>query len=420
MFDPHTIRLDFPILSQTIHENIPLVYLDSAATTQKPQVVIDAISEYYKHDTANVHRGVHVLSDRSTQVWEESRATISAFFGASPEELIITRNTTEATNGVAYGWGDRVLKAGDVIISTVMEHHANLVVWQELCKRTGATLKVVGLKDAAALDLGEFEKLLQQENVKLVAFGHVSNTLGTVNPVNTIVKLVKKHAPEARILLDAAQSAPHMPVDFHALKVDFLVWSGHKMLAPMGIGGLLVKKSLLESGEMRPWLFGGGMISEVATDSATYSDDLSDLFTAGTPDVASARGLAVACEYLQTLGMKEVMEHDFSLVEYAYDQLSQIPGLTVIGLKPGRNEEGLPNRLGSVAFVHEEVHAHDLAQILDSQGVAVRSGHHCTMPLHRACGWQATTRASFNVYSTKEDVDALVHAFEKVAQIFGK
>lgn len=420
MLDSKTIIKDFPILSQKIYKDKQLVYLDSGATSQKPIQVIEAISNYYLHDTANVHRGVHTLSDRSTQIFEDSRKIVAEFLGAENDELILTRNTTEAINGIAYGWGDHNLKQDDVVVSTEMEHHANLVVWQELCKRTGATLKVVGLKDESTLDLAEFEDILKQNSVKLVAFTHVSNTLGTVNPVAEIVSFVKKHAPSARIVLDAAQSVPHMPVYFHDLKVDFLVFSGHKMLAPMGAGGLLVKKSLLQSGEMQPWLFGGGMINQVHKLEATYADDLADLFTAGTPDVASVRGLAVACEYLSDLGMKEVMEHDFLLVKYAYEKLSQIDGLTVVGPKPEKNTQDQPNRLGSVAFVHEEVHAHDLAQILDSEGVAVRSGHHCTMPLHIACGWQATTRASFNVYNTRKDIDALVKAFDKVLKIFGK
>jgi cysteine desulfurase / selenocysteine lyase len=418
MFDPKTIQKDFPILNQKIHGDKKLIYLDSGATSQKPQQVIDAISDYYTNDNSNVHRGVHVLSDRSTQVWEESRETIASFFSALPDEFIVTRNTTEATNGAVYGWGHNLQK-GDVVISTAMEHHANLVVWQELAKKVGATLKVVGLKNKSKLDLDEFEKFLKEGSVKMVAFNHVSNSLGTVNPVAKIVSLVKKHASSSRILLDAAQSAPHMPLNFHELKIDFLVFGGHKMLGPMGAGGLLVKKELLDSGEMKPWLFGGGMIDQVGEQDSTYADSLADRFTAGTPDVASVRGLAAACEYLANLGMDKVMEHDFSLVKYAYEKLSEIENLEVVGLKP-EMVDGLPNRSGSVSFIHKTVHSHDLAQIIDSEGIATRSGHHCTMPLHVACGWIATTRASFNVYNTKEDIDALVKAFEKVEKIFGK
>jgi cysteine desulfurase/selenocysteine lyase len=243
--------------------------------------------------------------------------------------------------------------------------------------------------------------------------------LGTVNPVKKIVKLVKKHTDSAKIVLDAAQSAPHMSIDFHELKVDFLVFSGHKMLGPMGVGGILVKKELLVSGEMRPWLFGGGMIDKVSDQDASFAEDFSDRFTAGTPDVASIKGLAVACKYLADIGMNEVMNHDFEIVKYAYEKLSKVSGLTIVGLKPELTDDGLPNRLGSVTFLHSAAHPHDLAQILDSEGVAVRSGHHCTMPLHTACGWLATTRASFNVYTSKEDIDALVRAFEKVTKIFG-
>lgn len=417
MFDHKKIIQDFPILQQKINGDKKLVYLDSGATSQKPKQVIEAITNYYWHDNANVHRGVHVLSDRSTQIWEDSRTTIADFFGALPEELIIIRNTTEATNGIAYGWGHN-LQPGDVIVSTMMEHHANLVVWQELAKRTGAILKVVGLKDKAVLDLDHLTKILKAGGVKLVAFNHVSNALGTVNPVTEIVRLVKKYTNEARIILDAAQSAPHLSIDFHQLNVDFLVFSGHKMLGPMGVGGLLVKKNLLTTEELKPWLFGGGMIDQVHEQTATFTEDLADRFTAGTPDVASVRGLAVACEYLADLGMDEVMMHDFELVNYAYDQLEKVIGLTVLGLKP-KLIAGWPNRLGSVAFIHQTAHPHDLAQILDSEGVAVRSGHHCTMPLHLACDWQATTRASFNVYSSKEDIDVLVAAFNQVNKIFG-
>ncbi|OGJ37605.1 MAG: hypothetical protein A2383_02985 [Candidatus Pacebacteria bacterium RIFOXYB1_FULL_39_46] len=414
MFDPQQVKKHFPILDQEAHPGKPLVYLDSAATSQKPKSVIEAMNHYYLTDNANVHRGVHVLSDRASELWETSKGKVAQFIGAQKDELIFTRNTTEAINGIAYGWGEHNLQKGDVIVSTIMEHHANLVVWQELCKRTGAKLLVVGLQDEAEINLAEFEKAVRQPNVKLVAFVHVSNTLGTVNPVKELVSLVRKHAKGARIVLDAAQSVPHMPVDFHQLDVDFLVFGGHKMLGPMGIGGLVVRLNLLKSSEMQPWLFGGGMIQAVQAQTATYSDDLSERFTAGTPDVASALGLAEACKFLDNLGMENVMKHDFELVKYAFMQLSRIKGLKIIGPKPKNY-----NRLGSVAFIHDSVHAHDLAQIIDSEGVAVRSGHHCTMPLHQACGWQATTRASFNVYSTKTDIDALVKAFDRVNQIFG-
>lgn len=411
MFDPHQVKKNFPIFDQKIHGDKELIYLDSAATSQKPKQVAEIVARYYMTDNANVHRGVHALSDRATNIWEISKEKVAKFVGAEKDELIFVRNTTEATNGFAYGWGDHNLKKGDVIIATLMEHHANLVVWQELCKRTGAKLLIAGLKEKSEVDLEEFEKLLKTPKVKLVAFVHVSNALGTVNPVEQMVALVKKHAKDARILLDAAQSVPHMPVNFHKLGVDFMAFSGHKMLGPMGIGGLVVRKELLASNEMQPWLFGGGMIATVEEQSATYSDDLSERFTAGTPDVASALGLATACDFLTRLGMENVMKHDQELVQYAYEQLGKVKGLKLVGPKP-------EHRLGSVTFIHEKVHAHDLAQILDSEGIAVRSGHHCTMPLHRACGWQATVRASFNVYSTKADIDALVKAFDKVNQIF--
>src|SRR3972149_2701055 len=379
MFDPHQVKKNFLILDQEVHPGNPLVYIDSAATSQKPKAVAEVMARYYMTDNANVHRGVHVLSDRATTVWEMSKEKVAKFVGAEKDELIIVRNTTEATNGVAYGWGDHQLKKGDVIVATLMEHHANLVVWQELCKRTGAKLLVTGLKEKAEVDLADFEKLLKTPKGKLVAFVHVSNALGTVNPVEQMVGMVKKHAKGARIVLDAAQSVPHMPVNFHDLKVDFMAFSGPKMLGPMGIGGLVVRKELLVSGEMQPWLVGGGMIEEVQEQSATYSDDLSEPFTAGTPDVASMIGLATACDFLSRLGMDNVMKHDQELVKYSYEQLSKVKGLTIVGPKP-------EHRLGSVAFVHDEVHAHDLAPILDCEGTAVPSAHHSTIPPHRAGG----------------------------------
>lgn len=410
-------KKDFPILTQKVHDK-KLVYLDNAATSQKPLQVIEAISTYYLTSNANVHRGVHALSDASTAAYEESRATIAAFFGAQPDELILVRNTTEAANGLAYGWGDTIINPGDVIITSLMEHHSSIVVWQQLAKRHGAQLEVIGVSKTGELDIDDFEKVLKQhgKKVRFVAFTHVSNTLGCVAPVKSIGGLIKQYAPEARFFLDAAQSAPHMPINFDALHkqgVDFMAVSGHKMLAPMGIGCLLVRKELLSSGEMQPWLFGGGMIGEVSPTEATFNDELADKFTAGTPDVASAVGFAAACRYLSEVGMTEVLEHDRALVKYAYKKLQARPKVTLVGPDPEKTE-----RIGSVAFLFEGVHAHDVAQILDSQGVAVRSGHHCTMPLHTHFGWASTARASFQIYNSTEDIDALMEALEKVNQIF--
>ncbi len=411
MFDPLTIGNDFPLI---VKNRKKLVYLDSAATSQKPKVVLDAITAYYQSANANVHRGVHQLSELSTQMWQEARQTIADFFGAKPEELIITRNTTEAINGAAYGFADHHLKAGDVIMATLMEHHSNLVVWQEVCKRTGAKLEIIPITPDGRLDLSWFKYHLDSA-VKLVAVTHVSNALGTLNDINQIGEMA--HQVGARVLVDAAQSAPHLPIHFDHMHVDFLAVSAHKMLGPMGIGALIVKQELLDNNLMQPWLFGGGMIESVTPQTASYHPDAAERFTAGTPDVASGVGWQAAIEYLQGLGMKAVGEHDQMLVKYTLEVLSQNPRVKLIG--PTVFADKKFDRVGSVAFLYEGVHAHDVAQILDSEGVAVRSGHHCTMPLHTACGWPATIRASFNVYNTKTDVDVLAQSLLKVDQVFG-
>ena len=418
MLGSQMLKSQFPILSRKVN-NKPLVYLDNAATSQKPLEVIEAISNYYTQHNANVHRGVHRLSDESTTVFEESRATIAKFFGADTEELVVTRNATESINGVAYGWVDKNLQEGDVIVTSLMEHHANFVVWQEVAKRTGAKVEYVGVDENGRLELGELEEKLKTLPVKLVALVHVSNTTGTVNPIKKIRQLISKHQKDhpIRLLLDGAQSAPHMKVDFHQLGADFYVFSGHKMLAPMGVGGLIAKKELLESEEMKPWLFGGGMIFSVLPEETEFNPDLSDRFTAGTPDVASIVGLAAACDYLKKLKMRKVEQHDRELVIYALEKLQQFPEIKIVGPIKSLSQKPL-DRLGSVAFIHQAAHAHDVSQILDSEGVAVRSGHHCTMPLHNYFKWQATTRASFSVYSSKNDIDILVRGLEKVRQVF--
>ncbi len=427
MYDPTKIKADFPLFNQP--ENANLVYLDNAATTQKPQVVIDAISNYYINNNANVHRGVHRLSDESTKSWLDARQTIADFFGAKSSELIITRNTTEAINGVAYGWGDYRLKAGDVILSTQMEHHANLVPWQELCRRTGSQLKIIPVLPNGRLDSDWYQQNLNKR-VKLVALQQVSNALGTLHPVNWYIELAQTMG--ARVLIDAAQSAPHLPINFSKVQADFLVFSGHKMLGPMGIGGLFVRDEILKSGEMQPWLFGGGMIMQVSETSAEYHLDPTERFTAGTPDVASAVGLAAACTYLKKLTMGMVLEHDQSLIMYALDKLAENKKITLLGVTEPAFVNTSPvselkgefpqlqiDRVGSVSFLYNGVHPHDVAQILDSEGVAVRSGHHCCMPLHTKFTWPGSIRASFSVYSSKEDVDRLVVALEKVITIFG-
>lgn len=409
MFNPQEVKKDFPILSQKHPSGKPLCYLDSAATSQKPTQVINAINEYYLTSNANVHRGIHYLGDKSTRAWHESRKVVADFFTADPDELVLVRNTTEALNLVAYS-AESTIGPSDIIISTEMEHHSNLVPWQQLAKRTGATLELIPVTPEGLLDLVWLDSRIKkhESRIKVLAFTHVSNTLGTVNPIKKIISLLRTEHCEPITVVDGAQSAPHMPVDFHGFGVDFYAVSAHKMLGPMGIGGLFVKKDRLET--LKPWLFGGGMIDEVTAQDATWAEESEDRYTAGTPDVAGVVGWAAACEYLENLGMKNVFTHDEDIVKYAVKQLSNIPEILFAGPKT--------NRCGSVAFVYKGVHSHDIAQILDSEGVAVRSGHHCTMPLHTKMGWAATTRLSFNVYTTKEDVDQLILALAKVKEVF--
>lgn len=403
-------KQDFPIF-QTYPK---LVYLDNSATSQKPQVVIDAISDYYKTANANVHRGVHMLSDLSTTAFDRAKEKIASFFGAKNTELIITRNATEALNGIAYGWASHNLKKDDVILVSLMEHHANIVPWQELGKKIGTQLEFIKITNDGLLDLADLEAKLttHQEKIKLISLIQVSNTLGTVVPLHEVVQLVKKHQLNPRIAVDGAQAAPHLKVNFSKMGVDFFAFSGHKMLGPMGVGGLIVKEELLRTGEMQPWLFGGGMIESVYQDKTIFNADLSERFVAGTPDVASVVGLAAACEYLDAIGMDQVEAHDRELTTYALAELTKISELTLVGpTDPSQ-------RLSSVTFIYKGVHAHDVAQVLNQENVAVRSGHHCTMPLHLNCGWIATVRASFSVYSTKEDIDHLISALGKVKTIF--
>lgn len=419
MFDPQVIRQDFPILDRQVRDGVPLVYLDNAATSQTPRQVVEAMSQYYYHHKANVHRGVHQLSDESTQIWQDSRKVIARFVGATPEELIITRNTTEAINGVAYGWQDQ-LSAGDVILTTLMEHHSNLVVWQQLADRVGAHLEMIKLTPEGRLDLHDLRQKLETVPVKLLSVVHVSNTTGVINPLAEITSLCRRFAAApVRICVDGAQAVPHLPVNFSQLDVDFYAFSGHKMLGPMGIGGLLVRKSLLDQDLFKPWLFGGGMIAEVYPESTRFHPEPQERFTAGTPDVASVVGLAQACEYLtDQVGMVNAQAHDQSLVEYALQRLAELPGVEVVGPTQSLSSEQL-DRIGSVAFLYQGAHAHDVAQILDSEGVAVRSGHHCTMPLHEYYRWTATTRASFQVYNTTDEIDQLVRALHKVKTVLG-
>ncbi len=407
MFDPDSVRQDFPILKRVVNGK-KLVYLDSAATAQKPSSVIAAERNYYEQHNANVHRGAHTLGDESTKLLAEARGAVARFVGAREEEVIFVRNTTEAINTVAYGWGGDQLQSGEVILATEMEHHSNLVPWQALAKRVGAKIELVKVKENGELDQDDYAKKLKLKP-KLVAIAHVSNALGTINPIKEMV--VAAHKVGAVVVVDGAQAVPHMNVNVAELGCDFYAFSGHKMLGPMGIGVLWGRKKLLE--EMSPFLTGGGMISEVYPDHATWNE-LPDKFEAGTPNVAGAVGLAAAVKYLEQLGMDEVRRHDQEVVEYALKALEPIQEIRILGSK----ESSL--RSGSVSFEYRGVHAHDVATVLDSEGVAVRSGHHCTMVLHQKMGIAASVRASFNVYTSTAEIEALVMALGKVKQVFGK
>lgn len=417
--DPNEIKKDFPILSLDVRGK-PLVYLDNAATSQKPQVVIDSIVDYYTTANANVHRGISTLSERSSEVWEQARATIAHFFGAKLTELIMTSNATEAFNGIAYGWADKHLQRGDMILTSILEHHSNLVVWQEVAKKTGAQLAIVGLTSEGLLDLDQFENILLSDKVRLVSLTQVSNVLGLVVDLELVAELINKHHSRNQkpvLVVDGTQAATHLPMDFSQNPADFYVASGHKMLGPMGSGILLVKENLLRGGEFQPWLFGGGMIDEVSQEGATYSQNLEEKFVAGTPNVEAGVGLAAACHYLTKLGMNNVYQHSLELTEYALGKLRDIEKVRLVGpMEVGTYEK--PLRLGSVAFTFEGVSAHEVAQVLDREGIAVRSGHHCAMPLHQNLNLEGTVRASFQVYNSREDIDALVDGLGEVKKVF--
>jgi cysteine desulfurase / selenocysteine lyase len=402
-------RADFPILHQTIHGK-PLVYLDSAATSQKPQVVIDALTDYYQRYNSNVHRGVHTLSGLATDAYEAARQKVARFVNAADErEIIYTRNASEAINLVAYSWGLDNLKAGDEIILTVMEHHSNLVPWQLISQRTGAVLKFVGLSADEGFDLEGYQALLS-DRTKLVSVAHVSNTLGCLTPVTEVVSLA--HAKGAKVLIDACQSAPHLPLDVQAIDCDWLVASGHKMCAPTGIGFLYGKLAVMRA--MPPFFGGGEMIADVFLDHSTYAD-LPHKFEAGTPAIGEAIALGAAIDYLTNIGMAEIHAYEQELSSYLYQQLSQIPQLRIYGPKA--------HRAALAAFTAGEVHPHDLSTMLDQAGIAIRAGHHCTQPLHRELQAQSTARASLYFYNTKAEIDVFVAALKEsidfFAEIFG-
>ncbi|HHP7246333.1 MAG TPA: SufS family cysteine desulfurase [Elainellaceae cyanobacterium] len=404
------VRADFPILAQEIHGK-PLIYFDSAATSQKPQIVLDALQHYYNHDNANVHRGVHTLSSRATDAYEGARDKIAQFINAEfREEIIYTRNASEAINLVAYAWGLNHLTPGDEIILSVMEHHSNLIPWQMIAQKTGAVLKFVELTETEEFDLAQFKSLMSDQT-KLVAVAHVSNTLGCVNPVSEITAIAHRHG--AKVLIDACQSVPHMTIDVQALNCDWLVASGHKMCAPTGIGFLYGKRDLLRS--MPPFLGGGEMIADVFLDHATYAD-VPHRFEAGTPAIAEAIALGAAVDYLSGIGMDAIYAYENELTAYLFQQLATIPEVRMYGPKPTPTGAG---RASLASFTTGAVHPHDLSTILDQAGIAIRAGHHCTQPLHRYLGAQSTARASLYFYNTREEIDEFVKSLKEAIDFFG-
>ena len=398
------IRAEFPILRRKVHDK-PLVYLDNAASVQKPKAVIDAISECYTGYYANIHRGVHLLSERSTLAYEGTREKVRAFLNAaSTQEIIFTRNATESINLVASSFGSD-FKPGDEVVITGMEHHSNIVPWQLLCQRTGATLKVAPFTETGELILEEYERLLDSGQVRLAAFVHISNALGTVNPVKRMTELA--HARGIPVLIDGAQSVPHLAVDVQALDCDFYAFSSHKVYGPSGVGVLYGKKALLQA--MPPYQGGGDMISVVTFEKTEYAD-LPNKFEAGTPNIADVIGLGVALDWLTAIGLDQVAAHEHALLEHATRQLREIPGLRIMGT--ARDKAAL------VAFTLQGVHPHDIGTILDREGVAIRAGHHCAQPVMQHYGVPATARASFAVYNTHDEIDALIKALWKVKEMF--
>ncbi len=408
MLDVQRIRSDFPVLSRTVHGK-PLVYLDNAATSQKPRQVIQALVDYYEQYNSNVHRAVHALGEEATARYEEAREKVARFIGASnPATIIFTRNTTESINLVARTWARATLKPGDEILTTEMEHHSNLVPWQAVTQETGASLRFIPVAPEGVLDLSDMDRLLT-ERTRLLAITQMSNVLGTINPVAELAR--KAHQVGALVLVDGAQGVPHVPTNVQEIDCDFLAFSGHKMLGPTGIGVLYVRQTVLE--QMDPFLRGGEMVREVRFDRATWND-LPYRFEAGTPNIADAIALGAAIDYLQALGMENVRQHEMRLTRYALDAFRVLEDVTVFG------PQDVTVRGGVLSFYHEGLHPHDIGTFLDREGIAVRAGHHCAMPLVRfKLGVPATARASFYLYNTEEEVDCLVNALKKAMRFFG-
>jgi len=402
------IRKDFPILQRMVRDGKPLVYLDNASTTQKPNQVIDAISDYYKNHNANVHRAVYALAEESTEAYEKTREKISKFLNIkNKEEVIFVRGTTEAINLVAYSWGRQNIKKGDIIVTTEYEHHSNIVPWQLLAKEKGAKLEYIGINDNGELILDHLDSYLKTGKVKLVAFSQMSNVLGTISNSEEIIKRCKKAG--VKILVDGAQSVPHMKVDIEKLDCDFFAFSAHKMLGPTGVGVLWVRKEILET--MPPFHGGGDMIREVHKYETTWND-LPYKFEAGTPNIADVIGFSAAIDYLSNIGMDAIRQHEIDLTKYALEKMSQVKGITIYGVKD------VLNRGGVISFNFHDVHPHDVATIIDTEGIAVRSGHHCAQVLMERLNVAATNRASFYIYNTKDDVDKLIKSLEKVSELY--
>ena len=407
MLNVNEIRKDFPILQRETQPGTRLIYLDSTATSQKPLAVLKAMEGYYRSSNANIHRGVHTLAEEATTLYEQAREKIARFINApSARQIIYTRNTTESINLVAYTWARANLTAGDLVILTEMEHHSNLVPWQMLQAERGIELDFIPVTEDGLLDLDAYKALLSR-SPKFVSFTHMSNVLGTINPAGEIIRLA--HAAGALTLVDAAQSVPHLKVDVQALDADFLAFSAHKMCGPTGIGALYGKAELLES--MPPFLGGGDMIKEVHLHSFR-ANTLPHKFEAGTPAIAEAVGFGAAADYLTSLGMDNISAHEHEITEYALEKLEEVPGLKLFG--PSADKKG-----GVAAFTFDGIHPHDIAQILDRDGIAIRAGHHCAQPLHEKFGIPATSRASFYLYNTKDEVDMLVNGIYKVREMFG-
>lgn len=405
--DIRRIRADFPILNQEVNGH-SLVYLDNAASTQKPQAVLDSLNDYYRRINSNIHRGLHTLADRATTAYENTRSHVARFVGGvTDEELIFTSGTTEAINLIAYSWGEDNISEGDEIVVTDMEHHANLVPWILLAKRRKAILKRIPLTSSGLLDLDGIDRIITSRT-KLVAVSHMSNVLGTINPIAELAELA--HRKGALILADGAQATPHMPVDLKELDVDFYAFSAHKMLGPTGVGVLYGRRELLE--KMRPFILGGEMILKVTFDEVTFAD-LPHKFEAGTPNIADVVAFDAALTYLESLGMEQVRNHEIELTGYAIERLRGLPGLEIQGpLDPNL-------RGGAISFTDPDVHPHDIGTFLDSRGIAIRSGHHCAQPLMKTLGMVATARASLYIYNDESDIDALVEALEEMRRYFG-